>query len=64
MDAAESVLAGVEVALMNGSGRNILETAASDADGRFSFDAVRPGSYMLRVSAPVSCQVKNSLRSR
>ena len=52
MDAGESVLAGVEVALMNGSGRNILETAASDAEGRFSFDAVRPGSYMLRVSAP------------
>lgn len=52
MDAGEPVLADVEVALMNGSGRNILETATSDADGRFSFDAVRPGSYMLRVSSP------------
>ena len=52
MDEGEPRLTGVEVALMNGSGRNILTTVTSDADGAFSFDAVRPGSYMLRVSAP------------
>ena len=52
MDDGEAVLAGVEVALMNGSGRSILKTATSDAEGAYSFGDVRPGSYMLRVSAP------------
>ena len=52
MDAGETVLSGVEVALMNGSGRNILTTTHTDETGAFAFENVRPGAYMLRVSAP------------
>ena len=48
----ERALAGVEVALMNGTGRNILATAVTDEDGIFTFAHMRPGEYMLRVSAP------------
>ena len=52
MDDGEAMLAGVEVALMNGSGRNILTTTQTGTDGSYAFESVRPGSYMIRVSAP------------
>jgi len=48
----EMMLAGVEVALMNGSGRSILASTVTDENGIFTFGSVRPGEYMLRVSAP------------
>lgn len=49
---AERGLAGVSVQLMNGTGRTILSTAQTDAQGGFAFTGLRPGSYMLRVDAP------------
>lgn len=49
MDAQEKALSGVEVALMNSAGRNILATAVTDENGRFAFASMRPGQYMLRV---------------
>ena len=51
-DEEEALLPGVEVALMNGSGRNILRTAVTDEHGVFTFSNMRPGEYMLRVGAP------------
>ena len=52
VDEAERMLAGVEVALMNGTGRNILVSTYTDENGAFAFEHVRPGQYMLRVGAP------------
>ena len=51
-DAHESAMAGVTVHLMNGTGRSVLESTQTDAQGAFSFEGVRPGSYKLRVDAP------------
>ena len=51
-DEQELMLPGVEVALMNGSGRSILTSTVTDENGEFAFDNVRPGEYMLRISAP------------
>lgn len=48
----EVMLSGVEVALMNGSGRSILTSTTTDENGVFTFGNIRPGEYMLRVSAP------------
>lgn len=50
-DEGEMLLSGIEVALMNSSGRNILRTVATDEHGVFTFDNMRPGQYMIRVSA-------------
>lgn len=48
----EHMLSGVEVALMNGTGRNILRSTVTDEHGMFAFENMRPGQYLLRVSAP------------
>ncbi len=52
IDSGEAMIEGVEVALMNGTGRNILYTTYTGADGSFAFEKMWPGTYMLRVSAP------------
>ena len=51
-DAQEKLLEGVTVHLMNGTGRTILDTVATDENGRFSFKRMMPGDYKLRVDAP------------
>ena len=51
-DGSEKAMSGVSVNLMDGSGRVILASALTDADGAFSFSRLRPGSYKLRVDAP------------
>ena len=48
----ERMLSGVEVSLMNSTGRSILTSTVTGEDGVFAFASVRPGEYMLRVSAP------------
>lgn len=52
MDDGELGLAGVNVQLLNSTGRTILATATTDADGAYAFDRLMPDSYMLRVDAP------------
>lgn len=51
-DPAERGMGGVTVNLMDGAGRIIKADAATDAEGRFTFDGVRPGDYLIRVVAP------------
>ena len=48
----ESAMSGVTVHLMNGTGRTVIESTQTDAQGTFAFVDVRPGSYKLRVDAP------------
>ena len=52
MDDGEASMGGVSVSLMNGAGRTVISTATTDAQGMFSFDHLRPGTYKLRVDAP------------
>lgn len=52
MDGQEPGLAGVDVQLLNSTGRTILATATTDESGRYAFDRLMPDSYMLRVDAP------------
>ena len=51
-DADESGMAGVSVSLMNSTARSIIHTTTTDGQGRFAFDRLRPGTYVLRVDAP------------
>ena len=51
MDAAESVMSGISVHLMDGAGRNILRTVQTDDAGRFVFDHLKPSTYKIRVDA-------------
>ena len=46
---SESAMEGLNVNLMDGSGRSILKKTVTDAQGRFVFDSLKPGSYKLRV---------------
>lgn len=50
-DADEAPLCGVSVRLMDGAGRNILMSTETDAEGRFAFERLMPGTYKLRVDA-------------
>jgi len=45
----EHVMEGLNVNLMDASGRNILRKTVSDAQGRFVFDNLKPASYKIRV---------------
>ncbi len=47
----ERGMAGISVHLMDGAGRNILHTVATDEQGRFAFEELKPGTYKLRVDA-------------
>lgn len=51
MDEGEMPMSGLAVHLMDGAGRNILGSTETDADGRFVFDHLKPGTYKLRVDA-------------
>ena len=51
MDEGEMPMSGLAVHLMDGAGRNILSSTETDADGRFVFDHLKPGTYKLRVDA-------------
>lgn len=51
-DGEETGLEAVTVYLMNGTGRTILAAAETDAQGGFTFDGLRPGTYKLCVDAP------------
>ena len=44
--------AGVQIDLMTGDGRSILQTTQSDAQGRYAFAPLLPGNYKLRIQAP------------
>ena len=48
----ETNLAGVTVALLNGSGVATGQTAVTDANGNVSFAGLAPGSYQVSVTAP------------
>jgi len=50
-DEAERRLGGVNVHLMDGAGRNILQTTQTGDDGRFVFDHLKPATYKIRVDA-------------
>ncbi|MBR5287995.1 MAG: carboxypeptidase regulatory-like domain-containing protein [Clostridia bacterium] len=52
MDETERRLSGVTVHLMNGSARNILMSTVTDENGRYSFDRITPGVYLIRMDAP------------
>jgi iron complex outermembrane recepter protein len=49
-DPQSAVVPGARVALM--SGQSEVRTTRSDAQGRYRFDAVQPGTYAVSVSAP------------
>ena len=51
-DEGETALSGVEVHLMNGAGRVITASTATDENGQFTFEKIAPGDYKLRVDAP------------
>ena len=44
--------AGVSVDLMNATGRVVLSSSKTDKDGRYVFNRLLPGSYLLRVLLP------------
>lgn len=48
----EKALGGVDVHLMNGTGRIIVASTTTDETGAYRFDGVQPGSYKLRMDAP------------
>lgn len=48
----EQIMSGVPVHLMNGSGRSILMSTETDANGAFTFEQLKPGDYKLRMDAP------------
>lgn len=48
----EKALSGVDVHLMNGTGRMIVASTTTDEAGMYRFEGVRPGSYKLRMDAP------------
>ncbi|MGN0774933.1 MAG: SdrD B-like domain-containing protein, partial [Candidatus Ventricola sp.] len=50
-DEGETPMRGISVHLMDGAGRNILESVETDAEGRFAFERLKPGTYKLRVDA-------------
>ncbi len=47
----ETPMSGVSVHLMDGAGRNILQSTETDAAGTFAFERLKPGTYKLRVDA-------------
>ncbi|MGN1368773.1 MAG: SdrD B-like domain-containing protein [Aristaeellaceae bacterium] len=47
----ETPMSGVSVHLMDGAGRNILQSTETDAAGGFAFERLKPGTYKLRVDA-------------
>ena len=51
-DPAERGMEGVMVNLMDGAGRIIRSDAMTDSEGRFAFEGVRPGDYLIRTVAP------------
>ncbi len=51
-DEGEPGLANVNVRLMNGTGRSIRTTAVTDDQGRYAFENLMPGTYMIRTDAP------------
>ncbi len=51
-DGNEDALSGVGVHLMNDTGRIIIESVFTDAEGHYRFDHVYPGQYVLRIDAP------------
>ncbi|MBQ4265575.1 MAG: carboxypeptidase regulatory-like domain-containing protein [Clostridia bacterium] len=48
----ETGMAGLNVHLMDGAGRNILRSTHTDAQGRFTFGQLKPATYKLRVDTP------------
>ena len=51
-DAGDSNLAGVTVALLNGTGGATGQTAVTDANGNVTFANLTPGSYEVAVTTP------------
>ena len=51
-DAGDSNLAGVTVALLNGTGGATGQTATTDANGNVTFAGLVPGSYEVAVTTP------------
>jgi len=51
-DETERRMSYVTVHLMDGAGRNILQTTQTDDGGRFAFDHLKPATYKIRVDAP------------
>lgn len=51
-DEQESVMAGLNVHLMDGAGRNILRSTTTDELGRYAFDHLKPATYKIRMDAP------------
>ncbi len=49
LGSSERAMDGLNVNLMDGSGRSILKKTVTDEQGRFVFDSLKPGSYKLRV---------------
>ncbi len=48
----EAPIAGVMIELLD-SGGNVVGTTVTDADGRYLFDNLRPGEYVVRETQPV-----------
>ncbi|MBO5536747.1 MAG: carboxypeptidase regulatory-like domain-containing protein [Clostridia bacterium] len=48
-DAEEQPLSGAKVSLTNASGRTLISTAETDAEGNFVLERVVPGHYKLRI---------------
>ena len=51
-NAEEEYMAGVSVDLMNAAGRIVLRSLNTDAEGKYTFDRLMPGSYLIRILLP------------
>lgn len=51
-DAGEPGLGGIPVNLLNDTGTTVLQTTSTDANGRYTFDTVPAGNYVLEIVIP------------